>query len=140
MPQEHTLARTGNHIRITLDGKAVGLIKSLRGSDDYGPDAVSGIGDIHVLEYVPTIARHSCSAAFVCIKQDLLIRHGFIPENGTAALRGLVFDIEVFDKRGGELIKKYIKCSYASGDVAFEAHAIIMRNVQFNALDTSGLI
>ena len=140
MAREHAVVRTSNHVRITLDGTTVGLMQNLRASDDYGMEPVSGIGDIHVVEHVPTVARHNLSVSFACLRRDLLISKGFVPENGDAALKGLVFDIEVYDKRDNELIKKYMKCSYASGDVSFDAHRVIVRNATFMAIDTSGKI
>lgn len=140
MAREQATIRTANHVKVLLDGQQVGVMQNLRASDDYGLEPVSGIGDIHVVEHVPTVARHQLSCSFACLRRDFLVTKGFVPENGTAALRGLVFDIEVYDKRDGELVKKYIACSYSSGDVSFDAHRVIMRNCSFMAIDTSGLI
>jgi hypothetical protein len=103
-------------------------------------EPVSGIGDIHVQEHVPTIARHQLSVSFACLRNDFLVDKGFVPENGTAALQGIVFDVEVFDKRDNQLVKKYIDASFASGDISFDAHRVIIRNASFMALDTSGKI
>ncbi len=140
MPREHTVARTGNHLKMLLDGIEIGLMQNLRASDDYGLEPVSGIGNIKVVEYVPTMARHNLSISFVCVRRDLLIEKGFIAENGDGALKGLVFDIEIYDKRDNQLVKKYIGCTFGSGDISFDAHRIIVRNATFMALDTSGKI
>jgi len=138
MARENAQVRTANHVKILLDGQTIGIMQNLRGSDDYGLEPVSGVGDIHVIEHVPTVARHQVSVSFAALRRDLLVNHGFVPENGTGALRGLIFDIEVYDKRDGVMIKKYIGCSYASGDVSYDAHRVIMRNASFQALDVSG--
>lgn len=137
-PRENAKVRTGNHIKILLDGQVVGIMQNMRCSDDYGLEPVSGIGDIHVQEYAPTVARHQLSVSFAALRRDFLVKKGFVPENGDGALKGLVFDVEVYDKRDNELLKKYMGVSYGSGDVSFDAHRVIMRNCSFMALDTSG--
>lgn len=138
MSQTNLKTRSGNRVVPVFDGKTFGLIQSIRMNDDYAPDAASGVGDIHVQEYVPTQARHSLSVTnMVLIKGDMR-RAGIAIVNGDAVLKGMVFDIEVFDKDTGELLTKYIKCSYASGDIEVTKHAIIMNSAQFLALDKDG--
>jgi hypothetical protein len=63
---------------------------------------------------------------------------GIVPENGAAALQGLVFDIEQYDKDTGDLLRKYSGCSYASGDVDVSKNAIVMSSASFMALTVSG--
>lgn len=130
--------RSGNRIVVKLDGKDVGLIQSVRMSDDYAPDAASGIGDIHVQEHVPTMARHSLSVSTMVLKRKSMRAQGLSTENGDGALLGLVFDIECYDKDTGELLKKYMGCTFASGDLEISKHAIVMASGTFMALDTSG--
>lgn len=138
MAQTFTKVRSANHIEIKVDGQTVGLMQSVRCSDDYGLEPVSGVGSIKVVEHVPTVARHSLSISFAVLRRDLLLDMGFVPKNGEDALRGLVFDVEMFDRRDGQMVKKYTGCSYSSGDVSVDAHRIIVRNGQFMALDTDG--
>ena len=64
--------------------------------------------------------------------------NGIIPENGDAALKGLVFDIEVYSKDDGSLLRKYTGVSYDSGSIDINKHAIIVQNGQFKALDVGG--
>jgi hypothetical protein len=130
--------RSGNRIIVLLDGKQVGLMQSVRSSDDYAPDAASGIGDIHVQEHVPTIARHVVSVSSMVIKRKSMRELGISVENGDDALVGRVFDIEQYDKDTGELMRKYMGCTYASGDFEVSKHAIIMASATFMALDVSG--
>lgn len=130
--------RSGNRIIVTFDGKQVGLMQSCRNSDDYSPEPSSGVGDIHVQEYVPTMARHSLNVSFMVLNVGALYDQGLVPENGDAVLLGLVFDIEQFDKDTGNLIRKYMGCSYASGDYEISKHAIVMQSGVFLALDTIG--
>lgn len=130
--------RSGNQIAVLFDGKQIGLIQSISMNDDYAPDPASGIGDIHVQEYVPTMARHSLSVSAMLLNKSQLQAVGIVPENGDAVLQGLVFDIEQYDKLTGALLRKYTGVSYASGSIETTKHAIVTSNAQFNALDVSG--
>lgn len=136
--KQNVLTRTGNRVVALLDGKQVGLMQSISAGDDYGLDAASGIGDIHVQEYVPTVARHSLSISSLVLKRNSLMSLGFVPENGDGALQGLVFDVEVYDKDDGTLLRKYTGVSYSSGSIDVTKHAIIVQSGQFMALDVSG--
>lgn len=137
MAQTNIKVRTGNKTVVVMDGKTVGLVQSVRSNDDYSPEPASGIGDIHVQEYVPTTARHTISVSQMQLYSGTLRQLGVSFENGDDALKGLVFDIVTMDK-SGETLRKYVGCSYASGDVEVTAHKIIVSNGQFNALDVAG--
>ena len=130
--------RSGNQIKVFFGGKQVGLVQSINANDDYSPEPASGIGDIHVQEYVPTMARHSLSISKMLLNKADLSAAGIWPENGDAVLNGYVFDVEQYDALTGDLIRKYTGCSYASGSVEVTKHAIVTANAQFNALDVSG--
>lgn len=136
--EQNLQTRSGNRIVVTLDGQQVGLIQSVRMSDDYSPEPASGIGDIHVVEHVPTMARHSVSIQTMVLNRRSLRKAGIAMLNGDAVLRGLVFDITNFDKDTGEVLRKYSGCSYASGEVDVQKHSIVMASGQFNALDVTG--
>lgn len=138
MAKPNVKARTGNRVVIKLDGKSIGAARSVQMQDDYGPEPVSGIGDIHVLEYAPTIARHTVSVEQMVLDRGTMRQAGVATENGDGALEGLIFDIEVFSKDDGTLLRKYAGCSYASGSLEVQAHAILMARGQFNALDAVG--
>ena len=130
---------SGNRIVVKLDGIQVGLMQSVRMNDDYSPEPASGIGDIHPQEYVPTMARHSLNVSNMVLEVGSLRNKGLAPENGDAMLEGTVFDIEIYHKDRGTLLRKYIGCSYASGDMEISKHSIVMANGMFNALDVSGV-
>lgn len=136
--QTNLVANSGNRCVVMFGGVQVGLIQSVRMSDDYAPDPASGIGDIHVQEYVPTMARHNLSISGMVLYTNSLRQVGVFPENGDAVLKGLVFDIESYSKDSGALLRKYIGCSYASGDTEISKHAILVNSGTLNALDTSG--
>lgn len=138
--QKNIKARTGNRIVVMFDGKQIGAVQSVRMNDDYSPEPVSGIGDIHVQEYVPTMARHNLQVQTMVLKTGSMREAGIAMENGDGVLQGLVFDFEVYSKDDGTLLRKYIGCSYASGDLEISKHAIVMASGQFLALDVTGTL
>lgn len=138
MAQTNLKTRSGNRIIVAFDGKQVGLVQSVRMSDDYSPEPASGIGDIHVTEYVPTMARHSLNVSTMVLNRGAMRDAGIAAENGDDMLRGLVFDIVVMSKDDGSVLRTYRGCSYASGDFDVSKHAIVMASATFNALDVVG--
>lgn len=137
--RQNLKTRSGNRIVVVFDGKQIGLVQSVRMNDDYSPEPASGIGDIHVQEYVPTMARHSLSVSAMVLNRGAMMEAGIVMENGDAMLQGLVFDFETYSKDDGKLLRKYVGCSYASGDMDISKHAIVMQSAQFNALDVTGM-
>lgn len=131
--------RSGNQIKVLLDNKTVGLIQSIDLRDDYSPEPASGIGDIHVKEYVPTMARHTLSVEEMVLNRNSLQKAGIHLKNGDDALKGVVFDIIAIDGDTGD-VRKYISCSMASGNVSIRKHAIVVSSAQFNALDVQGVL
>lgn len=136
--KQNIKVQSGNRIVIVMDGKQIGLLQSVRANDDYSPEPASGIGDIHVQEYVPTMARHSLTVSGLLLKKGAMMAAGIAMENGDAVLQGLVFDFEVYDRDTGAQLRKYVGCSYASGDLDVTKHAIVSQSAQFNALDVTG--
>lgn len=139
MATQNIKTYTGNRVEIRFDGKMVGILQGVSASDDYGPEPVSGVGDIHAIEYVPSMARHSISADSMVLVGDNLRSVGIAAENGDDILRGNVFDIVIYSKSPtAGMLRKYTGCSYASGSISVQKHAIVVHNAQFNALDVSG--
>ena len=138
MSTKNLKARNGNRVTVKFDGKNIGLVSSLRMNDDYAPEPASGIGDIHVAEYVPTMARHTINASSVVLFSGSMREAGITGLDGDDVLEGRVFDIVVESKDDGSELRKYTGCSYASGDVDIQKHAIIVSNAVFMALDVSG--
>ena len=129
---------TGNEIRVAIDGVELELVQSIRFTDDYGHEDASGIGDIHVQEHVPTVARHTATMSKLAVPREVAVELGIITEHGDAAMAGKVFDIEVFEKESGALIRKVINCTNIGGDIGFTAHRMIMTDAQFRGRDVSG--
>lgn len=136
--KQNIQVHTGNRIAVVFDGKAIGAISSVRGNFDLSPEPVLGVGDINVIEHAPTVARHSLSISQMVLKKENMLNAGISVENGDAALRGLVFDIEVYDKDSGKQLRKWTGVSYASGDIDISANRITVASGQFNALDATG--
>ena len=130
--------QTGNRIIVQLNGIAVGLARGVDMNDDYGLEPATGIGDIHVQEHVPTVARHSVAVSTMVLITGNLRQLGIAVENGDGALNGLIFDIVTLAKDTGAVLRKYIGCSYGSGSVNVQANAIVVSNSNFMALDVQG--
>jgi hypothetical protein len=137
MSKTNLKTRSGNRTIILMDGKEVGLIQSVRMSDDYSPEPASGIGDIHAVEYVPSMARHNITVQQMCLNTNTMRSLGVSAANGDDMLRGQVFDFLVVSKDDGQILRKYEGCSYASGEAEVQKHAIVMATGQFNALNVS---
>lgn len=129
---------TGNRIVVEFDGKRVGLVQSVRMSDNYGLEDASGIGDIHVVEHVPTKAVHTISVSTMTLFKGNMRDAGIEPQNGDDVLQGLVLDIVSYSRDTGAVMRKYESCSYDSGDVDVSAHRIVMKSSQWKALDVTG--
>lgn len=138
--QEHRIVNSGNRIEVQFDGQQIGLLQNLRPSDDYGHEPASGVGDIHVQEYVPSLARHQLTASTMVLFTGNMRDLGIAMENGDEVLRGLVFDIAIYgrDPKNSGLLRKYVKCSFTGGDVEIQKHAIVVSNANFSALDVTG--
>lgn len=138
MSKTNLQVRTGNRVIVSIDGHEVGLMQNINGSDDYGLDKASGIGDIHTIEHVPTNANHSISCSQLVLFKGALRDLGIATENGDGALKGIVFDIVVQSKDDGSVLRKWMGCSYGGGSVDVNKHAIIVANASFMALDVAG--
>ena len=138
MATKNLKTQSGNRVVVSFDGKQIGLCQSVDSHDDYSPEPASGIGDIHVQEHVPTMARHSLQVEEMVLFVGGLRAIGITAVNGDEMLKGLVFDIIVLSKDDGSVLRKYTGCSYASGNVQVRKHAIVMASATFNALDVTG--
>lgn len=138
MATTNVRTHSGNRIAVLIDGVEIGLIQSLRMNDSYGLDAASGVGDIHVHEHVPSVATHQLSVSNMVLKKENMRSAGLIPENGEDALKGVIFDIVTSDKDTGQPIRKYIGCSYDSGDLEIQKHQILVSSASLKALDVAG--
>lgn len=139
-------AYTGNLVTIEFAGKTIGTIQSLTVNDDYGPEPVSGVGSINVWEYPPTMARHTLSVEYAVLKTGSLMAMGVVPVNGCARLDGYELDIVIYERNScssdsaagsGTVLRKYEKCTLASGSFNVQAHRVIMSNATFNARKVS---
>lgn len=130
---------TGNEVDVFFNNVKLDLMQSFRATDDYGFEPASGVGDIHVKEYVPTLARHAISISRFALKKDSAMKLGILQENGDAALKNVPFDILVVSK-AGVIMRKYIQGINNSGDIGITAHRVIVSDANFVALDASGLL
>lgn len=145
MAKTNVQVLTGNRVLITVNNIKVGMLQSVRASDDYGHQETSEIGSILVKEYVPSLARHTVTAAQVQLKRESLEKQGIAFEAGDGiagagnfAMNGNVFDIVIIDKDTNAVLRTYKDCTFASGDIEITKHAIVARNATFLALTVSG--
>lgn len=132
----------GNECAVFLDGHEAVLLQNISGSDDYGHEPASGVGDIHVKEYVPALARHNISIDRLVLRKGDLMDKGIIFENGDAAMLGKTFDIEIFSKdpTNPKILRKFINCTNTGGRVSVAAHRILVSDATFVGTDATGTL
>lgn len=138
MATPNVKTQSGNRVVVQFDGKQIGLMQSVSMNDDYNPEPATGIGDIEVQEYVPTRATYSLNVSKMVLRKKDMREVGITTLDSETALQGLVFDIVVLDRETGGELRKYMGCSFASGDVEVRANAIVSANARFNALRAAG--
>jgi hypothetical protein len=140
MATENIKVHSGNRVEIKFDGKTIGLLQNVSISDSYNPEPASGIGDIHAVEYVPTMAQHTITAGSMVLRNENLRAAGIMAENGDDILRGNVFDIVIYAKSPlSGVLRTYTGCSFASGQSTVVKHGILTMDATFNALDAKGV-
>lgn len=125
-----------NKTKVMIDGAEMILLSDIDIDDSYALERVSGIGDIHVKENVPTVAQHVFTLNGYIPKPEPSWVQGIIPENGDVALQGRTFSVEVFEQNG--LKRKYVEASCNRGRATLRAHMLFMKNAEFYALDAVG--
>lgn len=130
--------RSANKILVYFDNKPVGLLQNIRFSEDYSPEAASGVGNIYAIEYVPTMASYDISTSFMVLNLQSMYSAGIAALDGVTMLQGLVFDIEILDSTTGQSLRKYTGCSYARGDVSIQKHQIVVSEASFKCLQPTG--
>lgn len=139
MASANVNTKAANRIIIQFDGKQVGACKSVSLHESYNHEPVTGIGDIHVIEYVPTLASYSVQIEAMVLEKEALRSAKILTENGEDTLVGRVFDISVISKDSGEEIRKFSGCTYDSGDIRITTNQVVSTSAQFKALRVSGL-
>lgn len=157
---QNVVVRSSNRFLIAMGNTAVGLLQDLRCQEDYSPEPASAIGSISVKEYVPTMARYTISTSQACMFVDSLRQLGVSFLDGKDAMKGLVFTIQIYDRThqgsvhkpgwgtgitmanegsiaGSTLLRQYLKCSFASGDIEIRKHAMVINNATINACDVT---
>lgn len=139
MAQPNIKHFSGNTARILFDGIEVGTLYSVNCTDAYNLEAVSGIGDIHVQEHVPTVATHTITASTAVLRNKSLRSAGVAAENGDEALLGMEITIELFDVNSGASLRKYTGCSYEGGSVTVGKNTVVVTDGNWKARDASGV-
>lgn len=139
-----------NRLDIQFDNQsqAVGAVQNANVTMSFGLDTVSGIGDIRVKEYVPTIARISLSSDQTYLfnmeidrlsSGGLAGQSGLLPAQAQEALTGVVFDVSAVVLNPPQTAYSTLwiasGCSLDSGNMSAAKHGTVMRQCQFQALD-----
>ena len=138
MASTNIRAVTGNRVLVSYDGKTIGMVQGLTINVGFNLEPLYGIGDIDPGENVPTQASYGASSNFVKLFRGDMTAAGISAINGADALLGVIFDICVFSKDTGALMKKLVGCSYDSGTVNITKNAVIIQDAQFKALNCVG--
>lgn len=131
------LVYESNKSRVFINGIECFLLNDVRESDNYALDRVSGIGDIHVRQHVPTMAQHEVTLTGYMLRDEQMVSSGIIPENGDEALKGRTFSIEIFDKEG-PLLRRYEEAMCNNDGATITKHALFMKEATFYATNVSG--
>lgn len=135
------LTISGNDVMVLLDNVVeVDLVQTIRGTEGFGHEPASGIGDIKVREYVPSIARYTVTFSRMVLTAEKLLGLGLVPETARDAMKGRRFTIAVYFKPAGPLIRKWIDAVYDGGDMNVTAHRISITDATFLATDAGGLL
>jgi hypothetical protein len=119
---------SGNTIVVMINNKPVGLLQNLTASEDYSPEAASGVGNPSVIEYVPTMQRINLACDSMSLKKDSLFSVGVFPGDVQSYLASNPFIVQIIDKVSGQTIRQYENCIFASGTVSIRKHTIVAHN------------
>jgi len=138
MAQANRIFRHANTHQILLDGKLVGGFRSVTLDTNFGVEGQYQIGDIDPVENIPNRAEYRVSVEQMVLRRTSLKDQGLQPENGAAALQGVVFDIVVLDKETGEPLLVHRGATFESGSVDVRASSVISSRASFRCLTTAG--
>jgi hypothetical protein len=89
MSQVNQVVRSGNKILVKFDNKTIGLVQDVRFTEDYNPTEASGIGNINVQEWVPTMARYQVSTRFMLLNKQSMYNAGIAPVSASDPATGV---------------------------------------------------
>lgn len=133
------LTISGNDVNVFIDDQPLDLVQTIRGTEGFGHEPASGIGDIRIREYVPSVARYTVTFSRMVLSAEKLMALGIMPETARDAMRGKTFTISVFSK-SGPLMRKWIDAVYDGGDMNVSAHRIVISDATFLATDAGGIL
>jgi len=98
----------------------------VRINEDVAPEPLSGIGDMFVAEWVPTMVRVVITTNQASLRVPL--------SDVNTVVQGLVFDIAIVNN--GRVVRRAKDCSYSSGGIEVRKHQIVYSNATFNGIMT----
>ena len=140
--QSNQIVYTGNSVNLYLAGIKGQLFERLVGDSDANDEAVSGFGDAHVIGVVPTVVTyHLTISKFVMTLEQIAQAVGgtvVVPATVSDYLTQLPFDIEIFSKTTGNLVRKWTQAVTLRHTANFERHRVVILDATFQALDATG--
>ena len=133
---------TGNSVNLYLAGIKGQLFERLGADSDANDEAVSGFGDAHVISVVPTVVTfHITVSKFVMTLEQIAQASGntiIVPATVSDYITQAPFDIEVFSKTTGNLVRKWTNCVTLRHTANFERHRVVILDATFQGLDATG--
>jgi hypothetical protein len=142
-PYYNYKSHTGNRIIIRFNGAIVGLVQSLRASEDFGVQGLYQVGDIQAAELVPTQAQYTLTADMIFLKTDTFYS-GFgsstplAPVDPYGALYFKPFQVAIYDSDTMKLMRYWDGCYYSQGDLQISMNAVLTGSCTFRAITASG--
>jgi len=129
---------SGNTVMVVINNKPVGLLQDVTADEDFAPEPASGIGDVRVVEYVPTMYRVSLRVASMSLKKDSLFSVGVFPENVDKYLATNPFTVVVIDKVTNKIIRQYNNCIFGRGTFSVRKHTIVSHDCTLFSTEAIG--
>jgi hypothetical protein len=117
-----------------INGKKVGAGQSVRGTITITNQPVGELGNIDLIEHVPTQRLVNFSVGIVRLAGRSLKAQGFWPSGGTLDVLNFAEMVaEIWDRRGGSPIYTFEGVRPASHDFSIDLGGILMENAAFDA-------
>lgn len=144
LPQlaSNQIVYTANQVNLYVAGLKGQLFERLVADSDANDEAVSGFGDAHIISVVPTaVTFHITVSKFVMTLEQVAQATDntiIVPATVSDYLTQIPFDIEVFSKTTGNLVRKWTSCVTLRHTANFERHRVVILDATFQGLDAKG--
>ncbi len=124
----------GNLTSLYVAGTPIALTQSCRIITDYQQQPNSGMGNNEAIEYVPGMTSITVEITNAMLRTQSMESLGISPINTADILKGIVFDLIIFDKLTPQPIISVRKLSISQATITIAKHAIYQLDATFMAL------